>query len=219
MKVFAITLFVFSFFSCVNKKVEPHSFEIDLPKDYATTEFIFGVKKIGKHIGLDSLTKPSDTFRLRITIGFGIAAGINIYEIKYLDSTWSGVHYFFQGKAFIRSYLKNRQHDGFNDEKDSVWIAKKFTPLCGWKNFIDTINSSGVLNIRDVNEIPDYNVVSLDGDSYVFEWSSKTKYRYYTFDGFSNSECVENKIFQKFKSFFISQLGFFEICWPNCWIN
>jgi hypothetical protein len=219
MKASIFILFLFHFLSCTNKKVEQKSFEIDLPKDYQSTESIFEVKKIAKHIGLDSLAKPSDTIRLRISIGFGIVAGINIYEIQFTDSSWSGTHYFFQDKAFIRSYLKNRQHDGFNDEIDSIWIAKKFAPLCGWENFMDTINSFGVLNIRDKNDIPDYNVVSLDGDTYVFEWSNKTKYRYYTFDGFSNSQCTENKTFQKFKIFFKSQIGFFEYCWPRCWIE
>ena len=124
-----------------------------------------------------------------------------------------------KGKAFIRSYLKNRQHDGFNDEVDSIWIAKKFNPLCGWDKFMDTINSSGILNLPDQDDIPDCKIAELDGETYVFEWSNKTKYRYYTFWAYSKSPCTENKSFQNFRSFFTSQLGFFEACWPTCWIN
>ena len=65
--------------------------------------------------------------------------------------------------------------------------------------------------------IPDCKISGVDGETYVFEWSNKTKYRYYTFWAFNDSLCVEHKVFQNFNSFFKSQLGFFETCWPRCW--
>jgi hypothetical protein len=218
MKDSVLILLLFSLMSCKNK-FQQNSFEIDLPDNYQPKESIFEVKKIAEHIGLDDLENSSDTLILRIYTGFGIVAGTNVYEIKFKDSLWSGTHYFFQGKAFIRSYLKNRQHDGFNDEADSIWIAKRFNPLCGWDKFIDTINSSGILNLPDEDDIPDCKIAELDGETYVFEWSNKSKYRYYTFWASSNSPCIESKTFQNFRSFFTSQLGFFETCWPRCWVE
>ena len=73
-----IFILVFFYFSSCRTKTERRAFEINLPKNYKTTESIFEVKKIANHIGLDSLEKPSDTIRLRISIGFGLIAGINV---------------------------------------------------------------------------------------------------------------------------------------------
>jgi len=67
--------------------LEQKTFEIDLPNNYVSKESIFEVKKIAKHIGLDSLESPSDTLKLRIYIGFGLLVGTNVYEIKFIDNS------------------------------------------------------------------------------------------------------------------------------------
>lgn len=188
----------------------------EYPKSFQKDDFSYTLKeKLAQYIGLDSITKPSDSLIFRVWVEQSLIVGTHLYEIKFMSNTWTGTHYYFQEKASDYSYLTKRDYYGVNDEVDSFWMVKRFQPLHGWKSFADTIINSGILKLPDYRDLPVCHIGGFDGSIFIFEWSNKNKYRYYTFWADDNSQCSENVIFQEFRSFLQRQLEI-DYCRPNC---
>jgi len=219
MKYFFV-LFL-SLIGCSNYSSNKEAFFYDAPfaKDSAFKSILADhQKRVYDFIGLKQLDKGTDSFEIRISMGYGIIAGLDIFSIRKDSSGWSGRHIYFQDTKFKQDYLGEIRYETLNTEVDSFWIAKPFKPICGWIKFIDSLNYYSLYTIRDQSQIEGCKLGGLDGTTAIIELSTKNSYKYISHWISGNSTCNEFVRFKNFIEMMERQLGM-DYCWPRCWVR
>lgn len=113
---------------------------------------------------LYSIENGVDSFELRLHIQSSMTDVGNMYIIRYSNSSgWISSHVLY-------SY----------DYKHSLWSnlqIERDTPKCGWKQFMDTLNNSGIYALPSQKQIKGFQDMIGDGFEYVFEIATKNSYK------------------------------------------
>lgn len=215
--VIAITLF-FVLGCNAKKETQPdaqteHQFETDYPAMSGPDDlFRKQTNTLTRYMDLDMINKPTDGLIMRVWIYRAMVLGAHVFEFKNINDNWLGTHY------YLREPIPAGQRQGLlqnPNEADSFWVAKHFAPSSGWAPFMDSVINNGILTLPDYRTRDSCRIDGKDGTMYVMEWSNNKLYRYYSFWANSESECIENRRFRWFQSFFEKQLGM-NFCWPEC---
>jgi hypothetical protein len=111
---------------------------------------------------LDSLELGFTTLQIRIWLGHSMALKKHIVILKLVDTHWSG-------------QLITLDRSGHNE----TYSIKKINPKNGWKNFAEKVNSLGIINLPNSEELLNYNGCGFDGIDYKFEIATPNRYCFY----------------------------------------
>ena len=110
-----------------------------------------------------SIENGVDSFELILNIRPALVEAEEYLIVKGIDTEWSGEH-------LLVSF--NRKWKGW----DSI-VTHQFIPKCGWKNFKDTLNNSGLFTLPSQRQIKNFEDGLTDGTNYTLEIATRNTYR------------------------------------------
>ena len=207
------------FTGCISKTQKNNAFTYEAPyeKDPSLKRILVeNPRKICDLIGLNPLEKGTDSFEIRVTLGFGLIMGLDIFSIRKDSFGWTGRHFYFQEQSVPAFRLGEARYEMPNTEVDSIWMGKPFVPICGWPTFIDSLRFFNLYEIRDQNQMNECKLGGFDGTIAIIELATKNHYKWLHHWISGNSNCDEFVRFKEFIQMMEMQLGI-NYCWPRCW--
>jgi len=200
---------------CKQEKNTASSFEF-YPDTTITSVDSFYKQKINiltSIYNLQDLTKgTSDSLIIRFWPWYAFEPFSNMFEFRLDSFGWKGYHYcsytFMTNDGFV--YLKGHENLG-----DDVFVVKKITPRCGWKNLYDSILLFQLKTLPTQSLIKKFEFKGiLDGYALEFEIATKNSYRWIHYSNPNSYPYKECHLIDELEGMFIRQFGD-DYYWPT----
>jgi hypothetical protein len=212
-----IFFFIIALVSCNSHQTNQASFSFyPSESDSANKIDLQTAAKNARFFNLPVLFNGADSFEIRILHWDVFDLGINWYVIKADSTGWRGYHY----DSYTRFHMKNNgipvTKADTHQMGDSVFIVKEFVPLCGWKNFADSISLFRLDTLPTQSLIKNFKPVTgfTDGEGFDIEIAATHSYRMLSYFMPEQSSCKECKTVSSFIRFLQRQLGE-NYDWPH----
>jgi len=196
---------VFLLSSCIDKQIPSQKFTAVWPGSFDTSNLNLVKNYRSKFLGnlnLSDISTGTDSFEIRFGYNHALFVEKDLFVIKYTNGDWKGVHFAYQ-------------HVELND---SISFNKKeFDPMVSWKELIDSIYTSNILNIPSQIDLKGYKNRVNDGKYLMLEYATKNNFKLILYENPDKyPEFPESQIVLDFIDIFYKSISAKERCWPRC---
>ena len=197
-------LILLTLISCHEKPSKTTSAELNI--------FYEKTKRATIELSLPKIEKGVDSLEIRLWSKVEVTNGGNVLEIRKINNKWTCSDYSYIETQHIKRHEISDDISFFtNFTIDTFWV-KKIEPKTGWKDFFEKLQAKKAFELPDQRTIKGWDNNVSDGISYLFEFSTKNNYRYFSYNcpDIYEKKFIECKRMTQILEIFNSEFGVFD---------